>query len=128
VPLSIAVAFVRRHVVISALAIAAVPGAAVMPVVAYVIVPALVRSTLVEDRPENSAGAAGPIPAETVRQGELVRITRPTTGAVSSGSCESVRIWFYASRTSTSRARLTCTYISPTGPMESPGHPSTWAG
>ena len=88
-PLSIAVAFVRRHVVISALAIAAVLGAAVVPVVAYVIVPALVRSTLVEDTPENSAGAAGPIPAETVRQGELVRINAVDYG---SGVVRLVRI------------------------------------
>ena len=88
-PLSVAVAFVRRHVVIGALAITAVLGAAVVPVVAYVIVPALVRSTLVEDAPESSAGASGPIPAETVRQGELVRINAVDYG---SGVVRLVRI------------------------------------
>ena len=84
-PLSIAVAFVRRHVVIGALAITAV----LVPVVTYVIVPALVRSTLVEEAPESSAGASGPIPAETVRQGELVRINAVDYG---SGVVRLVRI------------------------------------
>ena len=76
-----AVAFVRRHVVVSTLAIAAVLGAVAVPVVAYVIVPALVRTTLVEDLPERSADASDSIGANTVRQGELVRINTVDYGS-----------------------------------------------
>jgi len=85
-----AVAFVRRHVVVSTLAIAAVLVAVAVPVVTYVIVPALVRSTLVEDPPQSSAGTGGAIPAaETARQGELVRINAVDYG---SGRVRLVRI------------------------------------
>jgi len=84
-----AVAFVRRHVVVSTLAIAAVLGAVAMPVVAYVIVPALVRTTLVEDLPDRSADASDSIGVETLRQGELVRINAVDYG---SGRVRLVRI------------------------------------
>src|SRR5438552_19034325 len=84
-----ALAFVRRHVVVSTLAIAAVLGAVALPVVAYVIVPALVRTTLVEDLPERSADASDSIGAETLRQGELVRINAVDYG---SGGVRLVRI------------------------------------
>ena len=84
-----ALAFVRRHVVVSTLAIAAVLGAAAVPVVAYVIVPALVRTTLVEDLPERSADASDSIGVETLRQGELVRINAVDYG---SGRVRLVRI------------------------------------
>jgi len=76
-----AVAFVRRHLVISSLAIVAVLGTVALPVVAYVIVPALVRSTLVEELPERSSSARGSIGANTVRQGELVRINTVDYGS-----------------------------------------------
>ena len=84
-----ALAFVRRHVVVITLAIAAVLGAVAVPVVAYVIVPALVRTTLVEDLPERSADASDSIRAETLRQGELVRINAVDYG---SGRVRLVRI------------------------------------
>lgn len=84
-----ALAFVRRHVVVSTLAIAAVLGAVAVPVVAYVIVPALVRTTLVEDLPDRSADASDSIGAETLRQGELVRINAVDYG---SGRVRLVRI------------------------------------
>ena len=84
-----AVAFVRRHVVVSTLAIAAVLVAVAVPVVTYVIVPALVRSTLVEDPPQSSAGAGDAIPAETAREGELVRVNAVDYG---SGRVRLVRI------------------------------------
>ncbi|HEV8468263.1 MAG TPA: hypothetical protein VGR46_01545, partial [Candidatus Limnocylindria bacterium] len=74
---------------ISALAIVAVLGTVAVPVVAYVIVPALVRSTLVEDPPDRSGSATGSIGAETVRQGELVRINAVDYG---SGAVRLVRI------------------------------------
>jgi hypothetical protein len=83
------ITFVQRHVVLSALAIALVLGAVAVPVVAYVIVPALVRSTLVEDLPAGSGGGGGSIPIETLRQGELVRITAADYG---SGIVRLVRI------------------------------------
>ena len=84
-----AVAFVRRHVVVGTLAIAAVLGAVAVPVVAYVIVPALVRTTLVEDLPDRSADASDSIGAETLLQGELVRINAVDYG---SGVVRLVRI------------------------------------
>jgi hypothetical protein len=83
------VTFARRHVVLSALAIATILGAVAVPVVAYVIVPALVRSTLVEDLPAGSGGATGTVPVETLRQGELVRINAADYG---SGIVRLVRI------------------------------------
>jgi len=83
------VAFVRRHLVVSSLAIVAVLGTVALPVVAYVIVPALVRTTLVEDLPERSADASDSIGAETLRQGELVRINAVDYG---SGGVRLVRI------------------------------------
>jgi hypothetical protein len=75
------VAFVRRHIVLSALGIAALLGAVALPVVAYVILPALVRSTLVEDLPAASDGATSSAAVETVRQGELVRINAVDYGS-----------------------------------------------
>jgi len=83
------VAFVRRHLVVSSLAIVAVLGTVALTVVAYVIVPALVRTTLVEDLPERSADASDSIGAETLRQGELVRINAVDYG---SGGVRLVRI------------------------------------
>ena len=83
------VAFVRRHLVVSSLAIVAVLGTVALPVVAYVIVPALVRTTLVEDLPERSADASDSIGVETLRQGELVRINAVDYG---SGRVRLVRI------------------------------------
>jgi hypothetical protein len=75
------VAFVRRHMVLSAFAAVALLGAVAAPVVAYVIVPALVRSTLVEDLPGTSDSATSSAAAETVRQGELVRINAVDYGS-----------------------------------------------
>src|SRR5205814_8494656 len=49
----------------------------------------LVGPRLVSEAPENSAGAPGPMPAETVRQGELVRINAVDYG---SGVVRLVRI------------------------------------
>lgn len=51
-------------------------GAVALPLVAFVIVPALVRSTLVEDLPP----VTGP-PIETVSQGELIRINAADYGS-----------------------------------------------
>jgi hypothetical protein len=75
------VAFVRRHMVLTALGAAALLGAVAAPVVAYVIVPALVRSTLVEELPAAPDGATSSAAVETVRQGELVRINAADYGS-----------------------------------------------
>jgi hypothetical protein len=83
------VAFLRRHLVLSALAVAALLAVVAVPVVAYVIVPAFVRSTLVEALPEAPAGAVGSTGAETVRRGALVRINAADYG---SGIVRLVRI------------------------------------
>jgi hypothetical protein len=68
------IAAVTRHPLRSAV-IAFVLIAAAVPLAAFVIVPSLVRSTLLEDLP--AAGRA----AETVRQGELVRINAVDYGS-----------------------------------------------
>jgi len=47
--------------------------------VAYVIVPSFVRSTIVEDLPADARGAS-PATVETLRQGELVRINAADYG------------------------------------------------
>jgi len=70
---------VRRHPLRSAVA-AFVLVAAAAPVVAYVVVPAFVKSTLVEDLPSN-AGSSLTSAVETVRQGELVRINAADYGS-----------------------------------------------
>ncbi|HEV8535946.1 MAG TPA: DM13 domain-containing protein [Candidatus Limnocylindria bacterium] len=71
-------AFVRRHLVLSALGAAALLGAVALPLVAFLIGPALVKSTLVEDLP--ATGAASQT-AETLRRGELVRINAVDYGS-----------------------------------------------
>jgi hypothetical protein len=89
---------VRRHPRLAALATGALLIALAIPVTAYIIVPQLVRSTLVEDlptaAPTREAGApASSAPAgtivETLLQGELVRITVADYG---SGSVRVVRV------------------------------------
>jgi electron transfer DM13 len=75
--------FVRRHPLRSAFGAFAFVGIALLSV-AYVIVPALVRSTLVEELP----AAAGPA-TQTLVQGELVRINAVDYG---SGSVRIVKI------------------------------------
>src|SRR5438046_10630961 len=74
---------IRRHPRLAATALAALAAAAAVPVVAYVIVPQLVRSTLVEDLPTATpvSAARGPsatagtasVAAGTLRQGRPVR-------------------------------------------------------
>ena len=66
---------IRRHPVLSALAALLLAGAVAAPLVAYVVVPALVKSTLVEDLPVARA------PSVTVSQGELVRINAADYGS-----------------------------------------------
>ena len=77
---------IRRHTRLTLLLAVVVLAAASIPVVAYVVVPALVRSTLVEDLPTAPAavGSGAPNPAltqtsppteTTLAKGELVRIT-----------------------------------------------------
>ncbi len=73
----------RRHPWRSALGASALAVAIGVPLVAYVVVPALVKSTLVEDLPvagappAASASAVSPTaaPLETLRVGQLVRIS-----------------------------------------------------
>jgi hypothetical protein len=74
------VVLVRRHLVLGALGALALSIAVGAPLVAYVIVPALVRSTLVEDLPVSSGGGAPSPSVETVRKGELVRISAADYG------------------------------------------------
>ncbi|HEV8469337.1 MAG TPA: DM13 domain-containing protein [Candidatus Limnocylindria bacterium] len=66
---------IRRHPVLSALGALVLAGTVAAPLVAYVIVPALVRSTLVEDLPMARASSV------TVSQGELVRINAADYGS-----------------------------------------------
>lgn len=81
------IATMRRHPRLSALAALVVAGALSVPIVAYVIVPALVKSTLVEDLPSAApaatGGAATPASAtvETIAQGELVKINAVDYGS-----------------------------------------------
>ncbi len=88
-------ATIRRHPRLSLLAALVLAGAAAMPVVAYVIVPAFVKSTLVEDLPVATAApsAVGSAPAavgsappaapgvETLAKGELVKISLADYGS-----------------------------------------------
>ena len=67
----------RLHPRLSALVALVVAGALAVPLVAFVVVPALVRSTLVEDLPAASAATAG----ETVAKGELVKISLADYGS-----------------------------------------------
>jgi len=90
---------IRRHPRLAATALAALAAAAAVPVVAYVIVPQLVRSTLVEDLPTATpvSAASGPaasdgtasVAAETLLQGRLVRISVADYG---SGAIRIVRV------------------------------------
>src|SRR5207245_5292162 len=83
----------------AALVLGAVVFAAAVPLAAYVIVPQLVRSTLVEDLPSAAPTAAPADPAtssapttpssETLLQGELVRISLADFG---SGSVRVMRV------------------------------------
>jgi len=91
------VQIVAQHPRLLAIAAFAVVLAAAIPVVAYVVVPQLVRSTLIEDvptaRPVESAvppnGSPRAEPTQTLLQGELVRITIADYG---SGTIRIVRI------------------------------------
>ena len=73
-------AFVRRHLVLSALGALALSIVVGVPVVTYVIVPAFVRSTLVEDLPASSGAVAVSPGPQTVRQGDLIRISAADYG------------------------------------------------
>jgi hypothetical protein len=66
----------RRRRLVVAFAALLLLGAAAVPLVAFVIVPQLVRSTLVEDLPAASVVAAAPLVA-----GELVRISAADYGS-----------------------------------------------
>lgn len=70
---------IGRHPFLTALAALAFLGLAA-PLVAFVIVPSLVKSTLVEDLPADPRGSGSPA-IETVRQGELVRISAADYGS-----------------------------------------------
>src|SRR5438046_10041471 len=90
---------IRRHPRLAATALAALAAAAAVPLAAYVIVPQLVRSTLVEDlptaapsvAPADSAATLAPTApsSETLLQGELVRISVADFG---SGSVRVIRV------------------------------------
>ena len=70
----------RRHPFVSGFVALAVLFAVAVPLVAFVIVPAFVRSTVVEELPA-SENASGAPTAETVRRGELVRINAADYGS-----------------------------------------------
>jgi hypothetical protein len=70
----------RRHPVISGFVAVAMLVAVAVPLVAFVIVPAVVRSTVIEELPANESASGAPT-VETVRQGELVRINAADYGA-----------------------------------------------
>ena len=89
---------VRRYPWVFAIAVAAAAVAVAVPVIAYVVVPQLVRSTLVEDLPTGGppesfvpAPTASPPTASpaTVLQGQLVRISVADYG---SGTVRIIRI------------------------------------
>ncbi len=70
---------VARHPWLAAIVALAVAAAIAVPVVAFVLVPALVKSTLTESLPVASAPAAGSLstpaaPAQALAQGELRRL------------------------------------------------------
>ena len=77
------VRLLRRHPFLSTFVAVALLGAIATPLATFVIVPALVRSTIVEDLPAKGSASGAPT-VETVRQGELVRISAADygTGAV----------------------------------------------
>ncbi len=70
---------VRAHPRLFALAVILLALAASIPVVAYVVVPQLVRRTVVEDLP--LASRPGGATSETVLRGELVRISAADYGS-----------------------------------------------
>lgn len=77
---------VARHPWLVALVALAVAGALAIPVAAYVIVPALVKSTLTESLPVGSAPAAGSLSAppgsnQVLAQGELRRLNAVDFGS-----------------------------------------------
>jgi hypothetical protein len=90
---------VRRHPRLAALALAIIVLAAALPATAYLVVPQLVRSTLVEELPTAAPSAAladpaaSPAPSvpgtDTLLQGDLVRITLVDFG---SGTVRIVRV------------------------------------
>jgi electron transfer DM13 len=89
---------IRAHPRVAGLAIAALALAAAVPVTAYLIVPQLVRSTLVEDLPtaaptaaatDRRAGTIATPAIETLLSGQLVRITAADYG---SGTIRIVRV------------------------------------
>ena len=69
-------AFVRNNVALSVMGAAALFGAVAL-IVVFVLVPAFVRSTLVEDLPASGGSSA----AQTLRSGELVRISAADYGS-----------------------------------------------
>jgi len=70
---------VRAHPRLFALAVVVIALAASIPVVSYVVVPQLVRRTVVEDLP--FASSPGGAAVETVLRGELVRISAADYGS-----------------------------------------------
>src|SRR5712691_2463593 len=70
---------VRAHPRLFALAVVVLALAASIPVVAYVVVPQLVRRTVVEDLP--IACRPGGATIETILRGELVRISAADSGS-----------------------------------------------
>jgi len=77
---------VARHPWLAALVALAVAAALAIPVAAYVIVPALVKSTLTESVPVASAPGAGLLtapaaPAQVLAQGELRRLNAVDFGS-----------------------------------------------
>lgn len=86
------VATVRRHPRLTAFAGLLIAGALAAPIVAYVIVPTFVKSTLVEELPAATAGAAttttggtaptaGASALETLAKGELQKISLADYGS-----------------------------------------------
>ena len=69
-------AFVRNNVALSVMGAAALFGAVAL-IVVFVLVPAFVRSTLVEDLPASGGSSA----AQTLRSGELIRISAADYGS-----------------------------------------------
>ena len=77
---------VARHPWLAALVALAVAAALAIPVAAYVIVPALVKSTLTESLPVASAPAAGSLrapvaPTQVLAEGELRRLNAVDFGS-----------------------------------------------
>ncbi len=77
---------VARHPWLAALVALAVAATLAIPVAAYVIVPALVKSTLTESLPAASASGAGSLsapaaPTQVLAQGELRRLNAADFGS-----------------------------------------------